>query len=119
MVFVVVFFLAAALLVLVVRLLFPLATSVVARLVERRFLVPRLPEGSAADRGWRITDRYITDTHLRLRRMEPIHGGPHPGSSPCGFLDGSVRSLRYGLPFKTLASLWAYNDGIVISGLDQ
>ena len=37
MVFVVVFFLAAALLVLVVRLLFPLATSVVARLVERRF----------------------------------------------------------------------------------
>jgi prepilin-type N-terminal cleavage/methylation domain-containing protein len=51
--------------------------------------------------------------------MEPIHGGPHPGSSPCGFLDGSVRNLRYGLPFKTLASLWAYNDGIVISGLDQ
>jgi prepilin-type N-terminal cleavage/methylation domain-containing protein len=51
--------------------------------------------------------------------MEPIHGGPHPGSTPCGFLDGSVRNLRYGLPFKTLASLWAYNDGIVIAGLDQ
>jgi CYTH domain-containing protein len=43
--------------------------------LERRFVVPRLPEGSAQDRGWRITDRYITDTHLRLRRMEPIHGG--------------------------------------------
>jgi CYTH domain-containing protein len=43
--------------------------------LERRFLVPRLPERSAEHRGWRITDRYITDTHLRLRRMEPIHGG--------------------------------------------
>jgi adenylate cyclase len=42
--------------------------------LERRFLVPRLPEG-IADRGWRITDRYIKSTRLRLRRMEPIHGG--------------------------------------------
>jgi CYTH domain-containing protein len=44
--------------------------------LERRFLVGRLPqEGIAEDRGWRITDRYIKDTHLRLRRMEPIHQG--------------------------------------------
>jgi CYTH domain-containing protein len=43
--------------------------------LERRFLVARLPERSAQGRGWRITDRYIKSTHLRLRRMEPIHGG--------------------------------------------
>jgi CYTH domain-containing protein len=43
--------------------------------LERRFLVGRLPEGIAEDRGWRISDRYIKNTHLRLRRMEPIHGG--------------------------------------------
>lgn len=43
--------------------------------LERRFLVGRLPEGIAEKRGWRITDRYIRNTQLRLRRMEPIHGG--------------------------------------------
>jgi CYTH domain-containing protein len=42
--------------------------------LERRFLVGRLPEGLARDRGWRISDRYIENTQLRLRRMEPIHG---------------------------------------------
>jgi CYTH domain-containing protein len=43
--------------------------------LERRFLVARVPEGVAEDRGWRISDRYIKSTHLRLRRMEPIHSG--------------------------------------------
>ena len=43
--------------------------------LERRFLVDRLPEPVAGDRGWRIIDRYIKDTQLRLRRMEPIHEG--------------------------------------------
>jgi CYTH domain-containing protein len=43
--------------------------------LERRFLVDRLPEAVTADRGWLITDRYLKDTHLRLRRMEPIHEG--------------------------------------------
>src|ERR671930_877139 len=43
--------------------------------LERRFLVEHLPEGIEQGRGWRITDRYIKDTQLRLRRMEPIHGG--------------------------------------------
>jgi CYTH domain-containing protein len=43
--------------------------------LERRFLARRLPEGIAEDRGWRITDRYIAYTFLRLRQMEPIHGG--------------------------------------------
>ena len=42
---------------------------------ERRFLLGRLPEGVAANRGWRITDRYVKNTHLRLRRMEPIDDG--------------------------------------------
>jgi CYTH domain-containing protein len=43
--------------------------------LERRFLLARLPEGIAEDHGWRINDRYIKKTHLRLRRMEPIHQG--------------------------------------------
>lgn len=43
--------------------------------LERRFLVGLLPEDIVGDRGWRIDDRYITGTHLRLRRMERIDGG--------------------------------------------
>ena len=43
--------------------------------LERRFLVKQLPEGIAEERGWRITDRYIENSRLRLRRMEPLHGG--------------------------------------------
>jgi CYTH domain-containing protein len=43
--------------------------------LERRFLVERLPDGIEQERGWRITDRYIKNTQLRLRRMEPIHAG--------------------------------------------
>ena len=43
--------------------------------LERRFLVGRLPAGIVDGRGWRIHDRYITNTQLRLRRMEPIQGG--------------------------------------------
>jgi prepilin-type N-terminal cleavage/methylation domain-containing protein len=50
--------------------------------------------------------------------MEPIHGGPHPVGSPCAFADGSVRVIRYGLPFKTLAALWSYNDGVLVSDID-
>ena len=41
--------------------------------LERRFLVTRLPDGITDNRGWRITDRYIPATQLRLRRMEPLH----------------------------------------------
>jgi CYTH domain-containing protein len=43
--------------------------------LERRFLVERLPEGIEQEDGWRITDRYIKNTQLRLRRLEPIHAG--------------------------------------------
>jgi CYTH domain-containing protein len=43
--------------------------------LERRFLVGRIPERSLEGRGWRISDRYIKETQLRLRRMEPLHGG--------------------------------------------
>jgi len=43
--------------------------------LERRFLVERLPEGIVQEQGWRITDHYIINTRLRLRRMEPLAGG--------------------------------------------
>jgi CYTH domain-containing protein len=43
--------------------------------LERRFLVERLPEGIEQESGWDITDRYIKNTQLRLRRMEPLHAG--------------------------------------------
>ncbi len=43
--------------------------------LERRFLVEHLPERKDQDQGWRITDRYINKTRLRLRRMEPLAGG--------------------------------------------
>jgi CYTH domain-containing protein len=43
--------------------------------LERRFLVERLPPNTDIDSGWLITDRYIHDTRLRLRRMEPLGGG--------------------------------------------
>jgi prepilin-type N-terminal cleavage/methylation domain-containing protein/prepilin-type processing-associated H-X9-DG protein len=46
---------------------------------------------------------------------EGLHGGPHPGASPCLWADGSVRPLRYGLPGKTLCALWGWNDGVLVS----
>jgi prepilin-type N-terminal cleavage/methylation domain-containing protein len=46
---------------------------------------------------------------------EGIHGGPHPTASPCVWGDGSVRSVKYGLPAKMLCSLWGWNDGTVVS----
>jgi prepilin-type N-terminal cleavage/methylation domain-containing protein len=44
-------------------------------------------------------------------------GGPHPQASPCLWADGSVRSLTYGLPGKTLCALWGWNDGILVQGV--
>jgi hypothetical protein len=46
---------------------------------------------------------------------EDLHGGPHPTGSPCAFVDGSVRTIRYGIPFKLVAALWGWNDGILIT----
>src|SRR5438128_1965149 len=43
---------------------------------ERRFLATELPPGIDENEGWRITDRYIESTRLRLRRQEPLAGGP-------------------------------------------
>jgi CYTH domain-containing protein len=43
--------------------------------LERRFLVGGLPDGAGDGEGWRIHDRYIENTQLRLRRMEPAAGG--------------------------------------------
>jgi hypothetical protein len=50
--------------------------------------------------------------------METVHGGPHPASGPCSFADGSVRGIRYGLPFEVLGALWSYNDGIVVTDIE-
>ena len=58
--------------------------------LERRFLVEQLPRGVADEGAWRITDRYIIDTQVRLRRMEPLGDGEtifklgqkHPVSPP-------------------------------------
>jgi prepilin-type N-terminal cleavage/methylation domain-containing protein len=49
---------------------------------------------------------------------EGIHGGPHPGSSPCVWGDASVRPLRYGLDGRTLCALWGWNDGVTLPNLD-
>jgi hypothetical protein len=35
---------------------------------ERRFLVGPLPDGISQRAGWRIEDRYIENSRLRLRR---------------------------------------------------
>ncbi len=44
--------------------------------LERRYLLRELPAG-LEERGdyWHITDRYLTDTRLRLRRMETARSG--------------------------------------------
>ncbi len=43
---------------------------------ERRFLVDHVPAEVDRGAGWRILDRYLEGTRLRLRRMEPAGGGP-------------------------------------------
>jgi prepilin-type N-terminal cleavage/methylation domain-containing protein/prepilin-type processing-associated H-X9-DG protein len=55
--------------------------------------------------------------------MAFLLGSPHPGSCPCLFADGSVRRINYSLGknangLSLLAKLWAWNDGVVISGDD-
>lgn len=43
--------------------------------VEARFLLTKIPGGLLAQpTGWQITDRYIPNTRLRLRRMQPLSG---------------------------------------------
>ena len=43
--------------------------------VERRYLLKRMPEDvPAVTGGWLITDRYLPNTRLRLRKMESITG---------------------------------------------
>jgi prepilin-type processing-associated H-X9-DG protein len=46
---------------------------------------------------------------------EGIHGGPHPGATPCLFADGSVRTLSYGMNGLLLCSLWGWNDGVLVA----
>ena len=45
--------------------------------LERRYLLRELPAGLKGQAySWHITDRYITDTRLRLRRMKAPGRGP-------------------------------------------
>jgi prepilin-type N-terminal cleavage/methylation domain-containing protein len=79
---------------------------------------------------WTLAPRAVGDTTslawpnrkdpalIERTGYEGIHGGPHPGASPCAWGDGSVRSLRYGLPAKTLCALWGWNDGIQVTGAE-
>ena len=42
--------------------------------IERKYLLREIPEDLTINgEGWRISDRYITGTRLRLRRMEPMN----------------------------------------------
>jgi prepilin-type processing-associated H-X9-DG protein len=54
-------------------------------------------------------------TVIERTGFEGIHGGPHPNASPCLWGDGSVRSVKYGLPGRTLCALWGWNDGLIAS----
>src|SRR5437773_1921045 len=65
--------------------------------------------GAGAANGW--PDRRRPDI-IEQTGFEGIHGGPHPGASPCAWGDGSVRAVKYGLPAKQLCALWGWNDGI-------
>ena len=48
---------------------------------------------------------------IQVTGYEGIHGGPHPGASPCVWGDGSVRSVKYGLPGITLLGCGAGTTG--------
>jgi len=43
-------------------------------------------------------------------------GSPHPGAMPCLWADGSVRAVSYSAPVSICSYLWAWNDGVVLSG---
>jgi prepilin-type N-terminal cleavage/methylation domain-containing protein/prepilin-type processing-associated H-X9-DG protein len=57
-------------------------------------------DSSAPTVGYDITQDYM--------------GGPHPGSSPVLFADGSGRSISYSIDGLTLMKLWAWNDNQII-----
>ena len=65
--------------------------------LERRFLVKYLPDAIAQGQGWQITDRYIKNTRLRLRRMEPLAGGETKVTWASGVCPALRRVLRSGL----------------------
>ncbi|RKE17037.1 hypothetical protein [Streptomyces sp. TLI_171] len=83
---------------------------------ERRFLLARAPEPAAVTVARRITDRYVSGTRLRLRRMERLDTGectykltqkiPAPPGEP-GAAQGLITNLylsgaEYGLLLATL-----------------
>jgi prepilin-type N-terminal cleavage/methylation domain-containing protein len=64
---------------------------------------------------------YPVRTNIAANETTPhegLHGGPHPSASPCLWGDGSVRTLTYGLPGRTLSALWGWNDGIIVPDVD-
>jgi prepilin-type N-terminal cleavage/methylation domain-containing protein len=47
--------------------------------------------------------------------MQNYVGSPH-SAMPCLFCDGSVRTFSYSINAMTVARLWAWNDGGIVSG---
>ncbi len=68
--------------------------------------------GTGSATGWPARKNV---SRIQVTGYEGIHGGPHPSASPCLWGDGSVRSLKYGLPGMTLCALWGFNDGTVVN----
>lgn len=56
--------------------------------------------------GLKVGATRIPNSHLLLT-------SPHEQGMPCLFADGSVRIVSYKMQVKFLASLWAYNDGMI------
>lgn len=42
---------------------------------ERRYLVRSHPAAATGESGWDVNDRYLHDSRLRLRRMDPLGAG--------------------------------------------
>ena len=89
---------------------------------ERRFLVAEFPASLAFDRRYRIEDRYISQSRLRLRRMEDADGAvayklarklpPHgPGQGVMGnlYLDEGEYRLLKGLDAQVIKKTRHYS----------
>jgi prepilin-type N-terminal cleavage/methylation domain-containing protein len=53
-----------------------------------------------------VQDRADLDSYNRW-------GSPHPGAAPIGLADGSVRMIRYGMPYQNVITLCTPNGGEV------
>lgn len=84
-----------------------------------------------SDEGWaavynpcqfiqRDSRQFIQDfVGIADNQTSDFPGGPHPGSTPCLFADGSIRGLAYDMQVDggvdRLCKLWASNDRLVTS----